>query len=180
MKNVLIISSSFRKNGNSEAMADAFMKGAGDAGHQVEKINLKGKKLNFCLGCLSCGTRMDGHCVQKDDADDIAQKIKESDVIVLVSPIYYYNISAQLKTVMDRANPIYYVDYKFRDVYLLTAATDDSSDTDRRAVETIGGWVECFDKSRLAGSLFCGGVTETGDIIGNEILNRAYQMGFNV
>ena len=127
--NVLVISSSLRAGSNSDQLADAFVKGAKDAGHDVEKIQLKGKKISFCLGCLACQKTKTGHCIQKDDADDIIQKIKNADVVVFASPIYYYTLSGQLKTLLDRANPLYPIEYRFRDVYLLLSAAEDEETT---------------------------------------------------
>ena len=53
-KKVLVISTSLRKNSNSETLADAFLAGAKASGNQVEKSSLRGKKIAFCQGCLAC------------------------------------------------------------------------------------------------------------------------------
>ena len=86
MKKVLIISTSPRKAGNSQALADAFMKGAKDANNLVEKVELYDKKINFCLGCLAC--QKSGQCVIKDDANAIVEKMRDADGMVFVTPIY--------------------------------------------------------------------------------------------
>ena len=65
-KNVVIVTSSLRKNSNSDALAQAFARGAREAGHTVEMISLKGKSISFCQGCLAC--QRTGHCVISDDA----------------------------------------------------------------------------------------------------------------
>lgn len=114
-KKVLIISSSLRKGGNSETLCDAFQKGAEEAGYQVEKVSLAGKQLAFCQGCLSCQETR--HCILHDDAEAITAEMKASDVIVFASPVYYYGLTGQLKTLLDRANPLFASDYKFRDIY---------------------------------------------------------------
>ena len=79
MKKVLIISSSLRHNSNSELIADEFAKGAVQAGHEVEKVSLKGKNIAFCKGCLSCIKT--GSCFIKDDAIEITEKMKNAEVI---------------------------------------------------------------------------------------------------
>ena len=107
----LIISSSLRKGGNSETLCDAFQKGAEEAGYQVEKVSLAGKQLAFCQGCLSCQETR--HCILHDDAEAITAEMKASDVIVFASPVYYYGLTGQLKTLLDRANPLFASDYKF-------------------------------------------------------------------
>lgn len=103
-KQVLIISTSLRKNSNSEALADAFAKGAQSAGNHVEQVTLRDKALAFCKGCLACQTT--GNCVIKDDAVSITEKMCSADVIVFATPIYYYEMSGQMKTLLDRANPL--------------------------------------------------------------------------
>ena len=95
-KNVLIISSSPRKGGNSEALAAAFAKGAQEAGNQVETVYLRENQYGFCKGCLACQKL--GHCVIKDDAVEIAAKMHDADVLVFATPVYYYSVSGQLKT----------------------------------------------------------------------------------
>lgn len=101
-KNVFIISTSLRERSNSEALADAFLAGAADAGHHVEKITLKGKSLAFCKGCLAC--QRTRKCVIQDDAVEMAEKMCHAEVIAFATPIYYYEMSGQLKTLLDRAN----------------------------------------------------------------------------
>ena len=175
MKNVLIISSSLRPRSNSDALAEAFVRGAAEAGNQVETISLKGKELHFCKGCLVCQKTQ--KCVIADYASVIVQKMYAADVLVFATPIYYYELSGQLKTLLDRANPLYTTDYHFRDVYLLTSAAEDEEQTPARAVTGLGGWIACFEHARLAGSLFAGGVNEPGEIEGHASLAFAYEMG---
>ena len=86
-KNVLIISSSPRKGGNSVTLAEAFAKGAQDAGNHVETIRLCEKQIGFCKGCFACLKL--GHCVIKDDAVEIAAKMHDADVLVFATPVYY-------------------------------------------------------------------------------------------
>ncbi len=174
-KKVIVISASFRKNGNSDRLADEFARGAADAGNDVEKISLSGKKIAFCRGCFAC--QKTGQCIINDDAVEIEQKILVADVVVWATPIYYYEMAGQMKTLIDRLNPLYPKDYRFRDVYLLSVATDDGAYTPKRAEEGVKGWVECFEKASFKGSVFCGGVTDPGDILGREELAQAYNMG---
>ena len=169
---VLIISSSLRDGSNSQALADAFAEGASDAGHITEKITLKGKDIRFCIGCLSC--QKNGRCFIDDDAQEIVRKMHDADVLAFASPIYYFGISGQLKTLLDRANPLYGGDYHFRSVYLLLTAAEDSESTPEKAVECIRGWVDCFERASLASTIFAGGVNERNEISGHEALGYAY------
>ncbi len=174
-KRVLVISSSPRNGGNSDVLADAFVKGAVEAGNEVEKVNLAGKKIEFCKGCFACQTSQ--RCVIRDDADAIEQKMQEADVLVFATPIYYFEMSGQLKTMLDRGNPLYTTDYKFRDVYFLSSAAEDEEFVPKRALSGVEGWIECFKNARLAGHIFAGGVTNKGDIEKHPSLQKAFEMG---
>ena len=129
-KKVLVITSSLRPGSNSDKLAEAFARGAAEAGNEVETVSLKGKELRFCIGCLSC--QKSRKCVLADDAPAIVEKMH---------------------------------------------AADDDPHTPERALGGLGGWIECFEKARLAGSVFAGGVDKAGDIAGHEALEAAYEMG---
>lgn len=175
MKKVLVISSSLRLRSNSEALADAFARGAADAGHEVEQITLREKDIRFCRGCLAC--QKTRRCVIQDDAPAVVERMHDAEVIAFATPIYYYEMSGLLKTLLDRANPLYSSDYRFREVYALTAAAEEGASVPERAVAGICGWVDCFGKARPAGSVFAGGVTGPGEIEGHPSLKLAYEMG---
>ena len=176
MSKVLVISTSLRAQSNSDILTERLIAGANDAGHEVEHISLKGKDLKFCIGCLSCQKTQ--QCVLKDDAVWIAEKVKNADTLVFATPIYYYEMSGQMKTLLDRMNPLYPSDYKFRKVYMLSTATEDEAYVPEKAVSGLQGWVDCFEKAELAGSLFCGGISDSGEAAGKEAeLEEAYQFG---
>ena len=174
-KRVLIISSSLRKGGNSETLAASFARGAQEAGHLVETVYLREKQLGFCKGCFACLKLC--HCVINDDAVDIVARMHEVDVLVFATPVYYYCVSGQLKTLLDRANPLYDTDYAFRKAYLLATAAEVAAGTFEGTEKAVQGWVDCFPRCTLAGTVFAGGVNEVGDIAGHPALEQAYQMG---
>lgn len=178
MKKVIVISTSLRTGSNSDMLADKFVEGAVQVGHEVEKISLIDKDVKFCRGCLACQKL--GKCVIKDDVNDIMQKVLNADVVVWATPIYYYEMSGQMKVLIDRMNAMYTMDYKFRDVYMLTTAAETEPETPLRAETGLTGWIDCYPKSRLAGTLFCGGVDAPRTIAGNDKLQEAYRMGLNV
>ena len=176
MSNILVISTSLRPRSNSDILTERLMAGARDAGHQVEEISLKGKELKYCIGCLACQKTQ--RCVQKDDALWIADKMKDADTLVFSTPIYYYEMSGQMKTLLDRMNPLYSSDYRFRRVYMLSVAAEDETYTPEKAVSGLEGWVDCFEKAKLCGSLFVGGLNGPGEASANaEALEKAYQFG---
>lgn len=177
-KKVLIISTSPRKGSNSDALADEFARGARESGNEVEKVSLAGKDIRFCRGCFAC--QQTKRCVIRDDADLIEQKMEHADVLVFATPIYYYEMSGQMKTMLDRGNPLFTTDYAFRDVYFLSTAADTDVEAADRAKSGLEGWIECFPKARLAGSVFGGGVTGTGEMQGKSAMEEAYEMGKGV
>ena len=176
MSKVLVITTSLRAKSNSDILAARLIEGAKDAGHEVEQISLKGKEIRFCIGCLACQKTQ--RCVLKDDAVEIAEKVKNADTLVFATPIYYYEMSGQMKTLLDRLNPLYTTEYRFRKVYLLSVAAEDETYVPERAVNGLQGWIDCFEKAELAGSLFCGGINDPGEATGKqEDQDEAYQFG---
>ena len=147
-KKVLILSSSPRKGGNSETLAAAFAKGALEAGNLVETVHLREKNYGFCRGCLACQKL--GHCVIRDDAVEVTAKMHDADVLVFATPVYYYSVSGQLKTMLDRANPLYDTDYAFTKAYLLATAAEDEPETVDGTRTAVQGWVDCFPRCELA------------------------------
>ncbi|MBQ6568676.1 MAG: flavodoxin family protein [Clostridia bacterium] len=176
MSRVLVIKTSLRAKSNSDILAERLIEGAKDAGHEVEQISLKGKNIKFCIGCLACQKTQ--KCVQGDDAVEIAEKVKNAETLVFVTPIYYYEMSGQMKTLLDRLNPLYTTNYKFRNVYMLSVAAEEEESTSEKAESGLEGWVDCFEEAVFAGRLFCGGMTGMGEALGKEdSLNDAYDFG---
>lgn len=177
-KKVLILSASPRENGNSGILADEFARGAKEAGNIVEKIPLYNKAIGFCRGCLAC--QKTGRCVIHDDAEIIVEKMLSAQTVVFATPIYFYEMCGQMKTLLDRSNPLFPSDYQFRDIYLLAAAADSEESAMDGAVSGLQGWIACFEKARLAGKVFAGGVGAAGEIKGHPSLKMAYGMGLNI
>lgn len=177
-KKIVVISTSIRANSNSEALAKSFADGASYAGNEVEFITLKDKQIVFCKGCLVC--QQTGNCVIKDDVKGIMDKVIDADIVVWATPIYYYEMSGQMKVLIDRLNPMFPKDYKFRDVYFLATAAEDEEHVYEKALSGLNGWIDCFDKAEMKGYVFCGGVTMGGEISENTKLKEAYDMGVGV
>lgn len=176
MSKVLIISTSLRGGSNTEILAKECLRGALDSGSEAEYISLKGKKINYCIGCLSCQSK--GKCVLNDDVAQIMEKVKNAETLVFATPIYYYEMCGQMKTLLDRLNPLYGTDYKFRKVYMIAAAAEDSDYAIEKAYNGLLGWVECFPKSRLCGSVFGGGLENVGDANSRlDVMQAAYNLG---
>ena len=178
-KRILVLSTSPRIGGNSETLADVFIKGAEEAGHETKKICLYDKKIEFCKGCRGCQTT--GKCILRDDAERIIAQMKAMDVLVFATPIYFYEMSGQMKTLLDRTNPLFPAEYEFRDIYLLATSADEEESSMEAAVKGLEGWISCFEKSRLAGVVRGTGADKKGAIEEcREALSAAYEMGRNV
>lgn len=177
-KKVLVISTSPRKNGNSEILADEFARGTKEAGNIVEKVSLYDKTVSFCKGCLACQKTQ--RCIINDDVNMITEKMFSAEVIVFATPIYFYEMCGQMKTLLDRSNPLFPSDYMFRDIYMLAAAADNEESAMDRAVNGLQGWIACFEKARLAGTIFAGGACATGEIKGHSSLEKSYDMGMSI
>lgn len=131
-KKALILSGSPRKDGNSDHLCDQFLKGALEAGHEAEKIFVSEKNIGYCRACYAC--RNTHKCFQKDDMEEILAKIVEADVLVLASPVYFYSIDAQIKTVIDRTLARW-TEIKNKEFYYILVAGEDSKAIMERSVE---------------------------------------------
>ncbi|MCH5321856.1 MAG: flavodoxin family protein [Eubacterium sp.] len=100
--NILVLNGSPRPQGNTKHMIDAFCKGALSSENKVDVVDVCRKKINGCLACEYCHTEGNGACVQKDDMQEIYELLKNAEMLVIASPIYYHGISGQLKCVIDR------------------------------------------------------------------------------
>ena len=97
---IIILEGSPNTHGSSNMLADHFIRGAEEAGHTVKVIDAAHADIHPCTGCIHCG--YEGPCVQKDDVETFRKDILEADMMVFVTPLYYYGMSAQLKTLIDR------------------------------------------------------------------------------
>lgn len=100
--NILVLNGSPRPRGNTKQMAEAFREGARSAGHQVDVVDVCKLHIGGCLACEYCHTKGRGQCVQKDDMEQVYALLKNADMLVIASPIYYHGLSGQLKCVIDR------------------------------------------------------------------------------
>jgi multimeric flavodoxin WrbA len=179
MKKVVIISSSPRKDGNSDTIADNFAKGAKDAGNQVEKIFLKDKKINYCTGCGFCNTNDYSKCSQNDDMEEILDKMQEADVIVLATPIYFYTMCGQMKTFIDRICSRY-TRIVNKDFYYIMTSADGNRACQNRTIEEFRGLLACLSGAKEKGVIFGVGVWQKGDVNATNYPQQAYEMGKNV
>ncbi len=173
-KKVIIISGSPRK-GNSDMLCEQFAKGAREAGHEVEKIELRGKTIGFCTACYHCRDS-GGKCCIKDDVPAIIDSMESADVIVLASPVYFYSVDAQLKAVIDRTVSRWR-EIRDKTFYYIATAAEDSDTVLNCTIECMRGLAVCLDGSVEGGIIEGKGVYEAGEIEGTAAMDEAYRMG---
>ncbi|WP_206809946.1 flavodoxin family protein [Paradesulfitobacterium ferrireducens] len=176
-KKVLVLSASPRKGGNSDLLCDQFLLGAREAGNQVEKIFLRDKKIGYCTGCESC--YINHKCVQKDDMAEILDKMIAADVIVMATPVYFYTMNAQMKTLIDRTVPRY-EEITGKEFYFIVAAADSSKQSMERTLDGFRGFTLCLNGAKEKGVVYGVGAWHKGDINGSAAMQQAYKMGKNV
>jgi multimeric flavodoxin WrbA len=172
---VLVLSASPRKGGNSDLLCDQFMLGAREAGNEVEKIFLQDKNIRFCLGCMDCQSN-GGVCVQSDDMAEILDKMVQANVLVMATPIYFYNMDAQLKVLIDRTCPRY-SEISNKKAYLIATSDDSRKEAMDVAVAGFRAFLSCLDNVQEAGIIYGTGVRDVGDIKGKHQMALAYKMG---
>ena len=172
-KKVLILSSSLRRNGNSNELCDRFMEGAVGASHQVEKVVLAEKKINYCTGCYAC--KKNGKCAQKDDMAQILDSMIAADVIVLATPVYFYTMCAQMKTAIDRT-VARYTKITNKDFYFIVTAADSNKAALERTIEGFRGFTSCLPGAKERGVVYGAGAWQIGDILTSRAMKQAYEM----
>lgn len=173
-KKVLIITSSTRKNGNSDILAQQFAKGAEDSNNSVEIIHLRNYKIDFCLGCWAC-TKLN-KCIQKDDFNDLWPKMMDADVICFSAPTYFYSIDGRMKTFFDRCVTIY-GKMSNKDFYYLTSAQTDYNEDIESVFVTFHGFARCFSNIHEKGRIYGTNSDNKGDVKKTDAYNEAFEMG---
>jgi len=177
-KRVLILSASPRKGGNSDTLCNQLMEGAQQAGLQVEKIFLKEKKINYCTGCGACYNRGNG-CSQKDDMENMLNKMIDADVIVMATPVYFYTMNGQMKTFIDRTCSRY-TEINNKEFYFIVTAADDDKALMTRTIEEFRGFLYCLEGATEKGIIYGTGAWQIGDIKNKPVMEEAYKIGVNI
>ena len=176
-KQVLILSGSPRHCGNSDMLCDEFMKGALEAGHKVEKIEVARKKIGYCTACYYCRNH-NGECVQKDDMAEILDKMIAADVLVLATPVYFYSMNAQLKALIDRT-VARWTEVRDKELYYILTAADSSKGDMEGTLGCFRGYEACISGAVEKGVIYGLGVYEKGAINGHKAMKEAYEAGLH-
>ena len=177
-KNVLILSSSPRRGGNSDLLCDQFILGAQEAAHHTEKISLREKQINYCKGCGTCFKRTTG-CSQEDDMSEVLEKMIAADVIVMATPVYFYTMCGQMKTLIDRTCARY-TEITNKEFYFIVTAADGNKEAMGRTIEEFRGFTFCLDGAEEKGIIYGVGAWNKGDIKKSAAIKQAFEIGKTV
>jgi multimeric flavodoxin WrbA len=176
-KRILVLSSSPRKGGNSDLLCGQFVLGAQEAGNQVEKIFLRDKTINHCVACGTCQGN-GGMCVQQDDMAEVLDKMINADVIAMATPVYFYNMSGQMKTLIDRTYAKYTA-ISNKDLYFIMTAAVTTKGSLEITLEGFRRFASCLTGATEKGVIYGTGAWNIGDIKGSSAMTQAYEMGKN-
>ena len=174
MSRILILTGSPRRNGNTDRLAQSFAKGAEES-NQVEIVSVCDYKVNPCIGCNSCFSREGNRCFQNDDMTAIYEKLSQTDILIIASPVYFYGISSQLKAIIDRLHTPLRNSFNIKKLGLIlvgAATLPELFD----AIITQYKLVLNFFKLEDAGSVLVRGAKEKGEV-SEEDLKKAFELG---
>lgn len=174
-KRIIVVCGNSKQNDPTEQLAEAFIKGARGAGHEVRKLTLYNRNINACMECQYCHINR-GVCMIKDAMPEIYEQMMDSDILVIATPVYFYSFPSKLKAVFDRMHNPIRNRFKIRETYLLTAYTDEGENVCRPMLETyhaIGDYLGWQDQ----GIIVAEGINEKEGIRGHEALIQAEEMG---
>jgi multimeric flavodoxin WrbA len=180
-KKILVLAASPRKGGNSDILCGEFIKGAEETGHETEKIYIKDKEINYCLGCGVC--RENGICVHTDDMTEMLEKMFSCDILVLATPVYYYSMNAQMKTLIDRCFSIHglfahgFSKTKKQEIYIIVTGGANAEHYFNTAVEGLRGFISCLPGMQEKGIIYGINAGEAGTVKDTPAMGKAYEMG---
>ena len=178
MSRVVVLIGSMRKGGNTDLLAHSFADGA-SKNNAVEIVSVSDYNINPCVGCNSCFTRDGNKCFQDDDMSIIYDKLRNADIVVVASPVYFYGISAQLKAIIDRLHTPMRNEFHIKKLALLlvgAATLPELFDSIKMQYQLILNFFHLED----AGMVLVRGVKDKGDIKKTEALREAYDLGASI
>ncbi len=176
---IVVITGSPRKNGTSNFLADEFIRGTEENGHEVFKFDSAKSDVKNCIACNSCcmGTKP---CIHKDDFVQLSEQLLNSDMIVFVTPVYYFGMSSTLKKVIDR---FYSIDTKLRNKKLKAclisvqhAPVEAVKDALNMHYNAILSWLNIENK----GIINAIGIESIEQLKQTDYPKRAYELGHNL
>lgn len=178
MSNIAVLIGSPRKGGNTETLAHAFIEGAAKS-NDIEIISVANIRINGCTGCNYCYKDQNHRCIQKDDMQQIYDKLARAEIIVIATPVFFYGVSSQLKCLIDRLHNPVRNGFKVKKLVLLAVAAD-ATPTVFDSISTMYESVLKYFSLANGGIITVPGVEKRGDIISNVALKKAFQLGESI
>lgn len=176
--NITVITGSHHKNGTSALLADQFIAGAKEAGHDVFRFDAAFETVQPCLACEYCASH-NAECVHKDSMPKLLEQLLESELVVFITPLYYYTMSAQIKAVIDRFHAKNsFLSGNKKAMLMATSYGDD--DTTMEGLKKTYESILRFMNWKDAGTLFATGCPIREVIEQSKYPQQAYEMGKNI
>lgn len=178
MSRIVVLIGSMRKGGNTDLLAQSFADGA-SKNNIVELVSVADYNINPCIGCNSCFTREGNQCFQNDDMSVIYDKLRNADIVIVASPVYFYGISAQLKAIIDRLHTPMRNEFHIKKLALLlvgAATLPELFDSIKLQYQLILNFFHLED----GGTVLVRGVKDKGDITKTGALKEAYTLGLSI
>lgn len=172
---LVILSSSPRINGNSDRLCQELARGAEENGNEVVTLHISQMQIGTCKGCEYCHSH-ENQCIQKDDMQKVLAILSDADVVAVATPVYYYNVCAQLKLFFDRTYCMY-KEFNFKKTIFLATSQAKAQSAMDVPIAGYMGWVRCLPDTTSIGEVTATGVYEMGEIEGHPALKQAYELG---
>lgn len=163
MKKIVIVNSSPRTNGNCDILCSEFGRGAVmNEGNEVSRIDLKDLEYDFYREEQAA-----------DDLDNIAHQFMDANVIVLATPVYFYNMSGMMKTLIDRMMP-YFSQISDKDFYFILTAAVNRKEMEATA-EALQGFTDSLPNSNLVDVFYGNNVSQKGDVLDRPVIKEVFE-----
>ena len=178
MSRIVILCGSVRRGGNTETLARAFAEGAAEHS-EVKLLSVADLAVKPCTGCNFCYTSEGNRCAQADGMEEVYDALRQADVLVIASPVYFYSVCAQMKTMIDRCLADYQA-IKDKTFYLIVTAADPQHSAADETLADFRGYLRCLPGAREAGVILCTGTWDKGDVYRHPALKQAYELGRSI
>lgn len=176
---IVILTGSPHKQGTSSLLTDEFIRGAQKSKHEIYRFDTAFKTIHSCIGCEKCQTG-EKDCVFHDDMLELYPKLKEADLIVFVTPLYYLGMSAQIKTAIDRFHGINkFIRHTKKKAMLIVTAGSQKAYMENGIMVSYHELLRYLEWENM-GTLFAGGCYYKEDIKKTDYLQKAYELGKNI
>lgn len=175
MGSILVLNGSPRKDGNTDLLVSAFVRGAEQA-HTVEVLRAADLAVHPCVGCNRCFETEDRFCVQQDAMTDVYEKLMRSEAFVVASPLYFYGISAQAKAVIDRIHTPHRAKFPLKKLAMILVGAGKLPDMFDGALMQYRLTLNFFHLED-AGTVLVRGAKNAGDVENTDGLRQAFLLG---